>query len=266
MTRSAAQSSSQRGFTLVEIAIVLVVIGLLIGGILRGQEMINSARVRNIMDQQKAIQVAFYAFQDRYNALPGDLTLAQAVTVKLGSGLLSDANLGGALVATNTSATDFAGDGWVPINDSPEFFNNLAQAGLISCSQCMTPTTSGTTGGTTLNSPYNFLGRPLYFTYPNPATMPNSNAAGSFYLSTMQNEGTKPMLSTGDGIDSRLLAEMDRKDDDGAPATGKIRYSDFFSTASGHASLACVTPSLAAQTSYAWLISPPAICQGVSLF
>ena len=44
----------ERGFTLVEIAIVLVIIGLLLGGILRGQELIQNARVRNIIDQQQA--------------------------------------------------------------------------------------------------------------------------------------------------------------------------------------------------------------------
>ncbi len=46
----------QRGFTLVEIAIVLMIVGLLIGGILRGQELIQSARVRNLMDQKSAVQ------------------------------------------------------------------------------------------------------------------------------------------------------------------------------------------------------------------
>jgi prepilin-type N-terminal cleavage/methylation domain-containing protein len=55
----------QQGFTLVEIAIVLVIIGLLLGGILKGQELITNARVRNVADQQSAVKAAFYAFQDR---------------------------------------------------------------------------------------------------------------------------------------------------------------------------------------------------------
>ena len=37
-----------RGFTLIEIAIVLVIIGLLVGGVLRGQELITGARVRKL--------------------------------------------------------------------------------------------------------------------------------------------------------------------------------------------------------------------------
>ncbi len=64
----------QSGFTLVEIAIVLVIIGLLLGGILKGQELINSARVRNLADQNSGIQAAYYGFIDRYRQVPGDMT------------------------------------------------------------------------------------------------------------------------------------------------------------------------------------------------
>lgn len=68
----------QRGFTLVEIAIVLVIIGLLLGGILKGQELITSARVRNIADQNSGIQAAYFGFIDRYRQIPGDMPLASA--------------------------------------------------------------------------------------------------------------------------------------------------------------------------------------------
>ncbi|MDP3686236.1 MAG: prepilin-type N-terminal cleavage/methylation domain-containing protein, partial [Sulfurimicrobium sp.] len=58
--------SQQQGFTLIEIAIVLVIIGLLLGGVLKGQELINNARVRNIINQQDGIKAAYFGFQDRY--------------------------------------------------------------------------------------------------------------------------------------------------------------------------------------------------------
>ena len=61
-----------KGFTLVEIAIVLVIIGLLLGGILKGQELINSARVRNLADSTSGIQAAYFGFIDRYRRVPGD--------------------------------------------------------------------------------------------------------------------------------------------------------------------------------------------------
>ncbi|WP_374510084.1 prepilin-type N-terminal cleavage/methylation domain-containing protein [Niveibacterium sp.] len=62
----------QAGFTLVEIAIVLVIIGLLLGGVLKGQELIESAKVKNIAQDMRAISVAVLTYQDKYRALPGD--------------------------------------------------------------------------------------------------------------------------------------------------------------------------------------------------
>lgn len=62
----------QAGFTLVEIAIVLVIIGLLLGGVLKGQSLIDSARVKNIIQQSTSLTSAVNAYQDRFRALPGD--------------------------------------------------------------------------------------------------------------------------------------------------------------------------------------------------
>ena len=50
----------QSGFTLIELAIVLVIIGLLLGGVLKGQELINSAKVKNIVSDFKNVQVFVY--------------------------------------------------------------------------------------------------------------------------------------------------------------------------------------------------------------
>jgi prepilin-type N-terminal cleavage/methylation domain-containing protein len=62
----------QRGFTLVEIAIVLVIIGLLLGGVLKGQGLIDSAKVKNIIQQSNSLSAAVNAYQDKFRALPGD--------------------------------------------------------------------------------------------------------------------------------------------------------------------------------------------------
>lgn len=62
----------QSGFTLVEIAIVLVIIGLLLGGILKGQEMITQARIKNVVNDLNGITAAYFSYQDRYKAIPGD--------------------------------------------------------------------------------------------------------------------------------------------------------------------------------------------------
>jgi prepilin-type N-terminal cleavage/methylation domain-containing protein len=95
--------SNQSGFTLIEIAIVLVIIGLLLGGVLKGQELINSARVKNLATDFRNIPVFVYGYQDRYRALPGDqiqlvldqqfppaLTATQSTTVAtLGNGVIN---------------------------------------------------------------------------------------------------------------------------------------------------------------------------------
>ena len=62
----------QSGFTLVEIAIVLVIIGLLLGGILKGQEMITQARIKNVVNDFNGITAAYFSYMDRYKAVPGD--------------------------------------------------------------------------------------------------------------------------------------------------------------------------------------------------
>lgn len=62
----------QRGFTLIEIAIVLVIIGLLLGGVLKGQELINSAKVKNFAQDFRNIPLFIYGYQDKYKAIPGD--------------------------------------------------------------------------------------------------------------------------------------------------------------------------------------------------
>jgi len=62
----------QRGFTLVEIAMVLVFIGLLLGGILKGQEMVTQAKIKSLIADFSGISAAYSAYQDRYRAVPGD--------------------------------------------------------------------------------------------------------------------------------------------------------------------------------------------------
>lgn len=92
----------QQGFTLVEIAIVLVIIGLLMTGVLKGQELVTQARAKNIANDLNSVAAAVYTYQDRYKALPGDDNGAQGRWALSASqngdrnGLLSTSNANGA--------------------------------------------------------------------------------------------------------------------------------------------------------------------------
>ena len=72
--------TSNRGFTLIEIAIVLVIIGLLLGGVLKGQELINNAKVKSYATDFRNIPIMIYGYQDKFKSLPGDDPLMPART------------------------------------------------------------------------------------------------------------------------------------------------------------------------------------------
>jgi prepilin-type N-terminal cleavage/methylation domain-containing protein len=70
--RNGRWRARQGGFTLVEIAIVLVVVGLLLGAIFKGEELITQARVKSVIVDFSNVSVADHGYFDRYSALPGD--------------------------------------------------------------------------------------------------------------------------------------------------------------------------------------------------
>jgi prepilin-type N-terminal cleavage/methylation domain-containing protein len=101
---------NQKGFTLVEIAIVLVIIGLLIGGVLKGQAMIQNAKVKRVVKSADEMRAAFYTFYDKFGAYPGDENLAASPP--------SDTNNGN-------------GDGLISAAEAPFVFQDLVLAGII---------------------------------------------------------------------------------------------------------------------------------------
>ena len=111
----------EKGFTLVELAVVMIIIGLLIGGILKGQELITNARVTSTASQMEAIGAAYNGFRDQYNALPGDMATATGAGGRMANcgaaGIVSCANgdgngvLGGVPGAAPPAAGAGAGEG-----------------------------------------------------------------------------------------------------------------------------------------------------------
>ena len=179
----------QHGFTLIEIAIVLVIIGLILGGILKGQELIDSAKVRKLTSEVTGIRAGWYGFQDRFNALPGDFN--RATTLIGGS-----TNNGNANGRVDTAGE--AGGVWEHLADAGfitgEYGGGDVSLTGVDCSSDLCP-----------SNPYNGFYK---------------IAHGS---QTVGLTATAHELSTGASIPITIIIELDIKLDDGFADQGDIR-------------------------------------------
>jgi prepilin-type N-terminal cleavage/methylation domain-containing protein len=114
----------QGGFTLVEIAIVLVIIGVLLVGVLQGQEMIDNTKTKSIVNSMKGIQVAYNGYLDRYKVPPGDEAVATYTARGWANTVGGNANgvFNGVLASTFTNAAA----------ETSAFWQALRGSGLIS--------------------------------------------------------------------------------------------------------------------------------------
>jgi len=223
-----------KGFTLIEIAIVLVIIGLLLGGVLKGQELITGARVRNLISQQDGTKAAFYGFQDRYRALPGDYATASI-------------NIAGVNVSGDGNGRIDAPNGG-GVHEEILAWNHLALAGFLNGSYTMA--NSGVSAPAQGNNPINPYG--VYLTLVYDANWGN---------------GTTPArhnLKTGSQVPVEIMAEVDRKVDDGQPYAGGFQFSVYVPTGF---TAPVASPNGCISASSAWDINGGNTnCGGVTLF
>ena len=189
----------QSGFTLIEIAIVLVIIGLLLGGVLKGQELITAARVRNLISTQDGIKAAYFGFLDRYRALPGDY--AGAVANIPGCTGCQAGNANGQILLNGA------------VVESISAWEHLTKAGFITGSYIYAATDGP---GSTPTNPYGSYIQLIFdAVYQDAAPTARHN------------------LKTGANIPSDIMAEVDRKIDDGLATGGQLRYSTYGGAAAG---------------------------------
>ena len=183
--------SRQQGFTLVEIAIVLVIIGLLLGGILKGQEMITQAKIKNAISDYSGISAAYHGYNDRYRAIPGDDPNA---ATRWASAPAAQAGNGDGQVTGKYNAATAA-----PELESRNFWDHLRRAGFVA--------------GSGYNQPFNAVTGMI--------GVQTGNSAGGVTLG-----GLNGLIICSANLPDKIAIAVDTQMDDGAPATGTVRALD----------------------------------------
>ena len=179
--------NSQGGFTLVEIAIVLVIIGLLLGGVLKGQELITQAKIRNVANDLNGMSAAVYGYQDRYKTFPGDDNDAAA---RWTNPATVSGNGDGAVGAANNAAViDCAGAG--ANGENCRFWQHLRLSGFV----------GGDSG----------------------SWLAPQNAAGGILQAQNGALGLAALTICSTNLSGKIANAIDAQFDDGRPNTGTVR-------------------------------------------
>jgi hypothetical protein len=176
-------------------AIVLVIIGLLLGGILKAQELMVNARVRELIAQQDGVKAAFFGFQDRFRAYDGDYANAST--------------------SVSSSTQNGNGNGRIESDVTPNeailAWEHLSHAGFLNARYTYAATASPQT------SPRNNYGALMELVFD------GIYGAGT----TAAPSPLRHNIKTGAQIPVAVIAEVDRKVDDGAPNTGGFQFSRY---------------------------------------
>lgn len=188
--------SVQSGFTLIEIAIVLVIIGLLLGGVLQGQQLIENSRVKSATNSFNGVAAGAFSYQDRYGRLPGD---DPGAIVARGASWPAAAVGNGDGAITSTAPNTFLGAG-----EGGFFFQNMRSAGFIAGD----PVSVGA-----LALPQNPFGGLIGVT--NDAIMPTGAGANLLGLKVCMNN-----------VPGTSAIALDTQLDDGSGTSGRLRGVD----------------------------------------
>ncbi len=191
---------NQSGFTLIEIAIVLVIIGLLLGGVMKGQELINSAKVKNLASDFKNTSLYIYSYQDKFRTLPGDDPQA-STHVNLATNAASAV---GGVPTIGNGRVDGKWDVYTDLtSEAVLFWQHVRLAGIATGI-----TTVGDT--TTAYPPRNTLGGLIGITNSLVAENPITNLKGAYIICS-------------GNIQGKFAKQLDIMMDDGVTNTGSMQ-------------------------------------------
>ncbi|MBY0354311.1 MAG: prepilin-type N-terminal cleavage/methylation domain-containing protein [Rickettsiales bacterium] len=237
--------NQRSGFSLLELSVVLVIIALVAGGVMVGQDLVNQGRIRSVMNDLTKYESAYNTFISKYNNMPGDMPDA---TAYWGAGAACPSTAG----ATGTQTCNGTGDGWLadvtgaPAGSSREYFyawKHLANAGLVSgvfTGMEAAATRQATPGVNVPESAFDGAGYTMMSIASDGSSgwwAGTSYAFLSFGKISTGWETATPVLTTAD------LRSMDVKLDDGKPSTGVLR--------NRRGGGACVTTDVQATAEYA---------------
>jgi len=227
----------QNGFSLLELSIVLVIIGLIAGGIVAGSSMIRAAELRSVITDFERYRTSYFTFRDKYLAIPGDMKNATSFwgAVDGGDGLGTDCT---DVVGAGTETCNGNGDGTIAntTNNNPELYEkfrawqHLANAGLIPGTYSGFKGSAGTVDRHAeigVNSPASKING-AGFTLHNVTLTGAVVTANTFYFEG--NYGTA-LIFGGETPTSETTAEVlipeeawniDTKIDDGKPGLGRL--------------------------------------------
>lgn len=220
-----------RGFSLVELSIVLVILGLLVGGILAGQSLIRASELRSVGTDLNKYRTAIYAFKDKYFALPGDMsnavkfwgaqagattdgidTTCRSLSAAATGTLTCNGNADGYINAGGSAGTD--------VHERYRFWQHLSNAGLIE------GTFSGVYGAAStrtaiigVNVPQSRIPTVGYTMYDDAGWgYRNLISVGASFIS-----GGVPLETASIAFKNEDVWNLDQKTDDGKPFSGRMR-------------------------------------------